>query len=544
MRDIRQKHDVQSARCRGVLVLFALMALSVGRVAAQPEPAEPGDRPDRRTEPIEEVTVRGQRPLRELRLEVQVARERVYDLFNSLNSDDEFDIHCRNEPRTGTRIPQRVCRPRFADDATGDAASAFVLELFYACGDGEMSEACLARAFPRAQTEVSVVPVKDQQLAADVQRVAREHREFRRAITEYWAVDARYDDARRAEEPALQASASIVDAPGAKIASRLAERQEDETVSPEPVDLVTPDSSRLGEDAREGWVKLRYSVLADGATADVRVVDAMPAGLDPASAMAAVQAWTFEPATADGVPVDWHNNLAVIVFSREEAEREGSPEFAEAYEEVAELVSDERYERAKARNERMQRELAVTLDDVQLAQLQLAAIERALGDPHAALAAIRRATEPAIPQLADEELTFALEHRFALELQLGLAVDALETNERRAAVERLPSGHPLARQGETLEQSLRAPDTSLAARGRIDDNGRWAHALTWRTFAVGDVDGRNENLEVACDRNRALLPFEADVEVTIPAAWGECVLLVEGRPDTTFMLHEFRQPLR
>src|SRR5690606_33087510 len=83
---------------------------------------------------------------------------------------------------------------------------------------------------------------------------------------------------------------------------------------PRPVDLST--SAALA--AREGWVKLRYSVRADGATADVRVVDAMPLGLDPSRAVAAATAWRFEPATADGKPIAWHNNLAVIVFSRTE----------------------------------------------------------------------------------------------------------------------------------------------------------------------------------------------------------------------------------
>jgi hypothetical protein len=53
------------------------------------------------------------------------------------------------------------------------------------------------------------------------------------------------------------------------------------------------------------------------------------------------------------------------------------------------------------------------------------------------------------------------------------------------------------------------------------------------------VNGRNEDLEVECERNRVALPFEPDVEVTIPAAWGACVLTIRGRPDTTFTLYEF-----
>ena len=69
-------------------------------------------------------------------------------------------------------------------------------------------------------------------------------------------------------------------------------------------------------------------------TADVRAVDAMPPGLDPSGAVAAAKAWTFEPARENGVPIEWHNNIAVISFSRPEAVYDGSMEFAEAYEHV------------------------------------------------------------------------------------------------------------------------------------------------------------------------------------------------------------------
>ena len=230
------------------------------------------------------------------------------------------------------------------------------------------------------------------------------------------------------------------------------------------------------------------------------------------------------------------------MLSRAEKLLEASPAFAEAYEQVAALAADGRYDRARSLSERMQGELASRLYELGLAQMQLAAIEHALGDTHAALQAIRRATDPHVPQLADEELRLALEHRFALEVQLGRVTDALETYARRVELERLPSDHSMARQAAALEQALEAPDTHLVIQGRIDRNGRWEHTLTWATFAVGNVDGRIENIDVECNRKKAVLPFEAEVEVSIPAAWGECALFLRGRPDATFTLYEFREP--
>jgi hypothetical protein len=243
------------------------------------------------------------------------------------------------------------------------------------------------------------------------------------------------------------------------------------------------------------------------------------------------------------VPIEWHNNLAIVVFSGEVASHEGWLDLAEAYEETAAFIADARFEDAKSRNEYMLHNLALTLEDTGLVQMQLAAIEHAIGDPHAALAAIRRATEPAVPQLAADELRLALEHRFALEIELGRVADAIVTFERRTALERRrTSSDPIARQAGTLRQAMAAPDANLAARGRIDSDGRWEHALSWSTFAVGDVEGRTDALELECHRHKTELPFEADVEITVPALCGKCALIVRGRPNTTFTLYEFKGP--
>jgi hypothetical protein len=438
-----------------------------------------------------------------------------------------------------------VCTPRYVDSATGDAGKDFLRALFFDCGGRIDDEACLTRnASARAQGAVAAVHPQGRELTAEVERLARENPEFRRAITEFHAVERRYDDARRAEGPAMRVSAAVVDT--RKTLPARPGRDED-IVPPETDELPIPEGlfnvlevNGAGQGVRrEGWIELRYSVRADGTTADVRVIDVVPPGLDAAAAVAVAESWTFEPATAKGAPIDWHNNVAVIAFDRDGTETDASPAFAAAYEEVVELVSSGRYARAKARNERMQSELAVDLYEIGLAQMQLAAIEHALGDPHAALDAIRRATAPAVPQLSAAELETALMHRFLLEVHLGRGADALDTYERRVAMSRLPEDDPMTRQAAALEQALTAPRAGLVVQGRLDGDGREEHVLTWRTFAVAGIDARDAAIEAECHRNKANLPFDADVELTLPATWGECVLLLEGPPNAAFTLYEF-----
>lgn len=187
---------LSSGWLKGVTVLLATLGMS--DVAAQSAVASTDDEPDAVAEPIEEITVVGHRFLRELRLEVQASQERVYDLFNELNTNEEFDIHCHDGARRGTKIVRRVCRP-----ATSEAAKWYLVFLKWDSPGG----------FSKAQGEIAIVHLKERQMAAEVRRLIRESREFRRAIAEHQALEGRYEAARRGV--AIQTLVSIVDTVGA-----------------------------------------------------------------------------------------------------------------------------------------------------------------------------------------------------------------------------------------------------------------------------------------------------------------------------------------
>ena len=85
----------------------------------------------------------------------------------------------------------------------------------------------------------------------------------------------------------------------------------------EPVllqDQTAPEAptNRFGM-PQEGWVIARYTVLADGTTSDVRVIDKMPASLSADTVEGAIASWRFAPATSDGAPIAWHSNAAQVI---------------------------------------------------------------------------------------------------------------------------------------------------------------------------------------------------------------------------------------
>jgi TonB family protein len=299
----------------------------------------------------------------------------------------------------------------------------------------------------------------------------------------------------------------------------------------------SPPENRFGFPI-EGWVVLRYTVLPDGKTADVRVVDRMPPTLVDRAAVSAVEAWTFEPATSDGTAVEWLNNESAVVFDLEMVPLEPSTFYLPAYREADALLKEGEYDKALKRNEGMLTTQTSRLGEIGLAQMQRAAIHVALGDVHAAYAAILRATDPRVPTLSPTDLKAALQYRNALELELGDAAGALATFARRNEIEAVPPDDPMAAQAAAIEQAL-GSDAPIAIKAKILDDS-WTHVPTRRTFAISGVTGEIEGIQVECDRRGAELEFAVDTEWTLPETWGACTLIVEGDRDAEFVLYEFR----
>jgi len=139
---------------------------------------------------------------------VRAARVRVYDVFNALNSDDAFDVHCRREAATGRRIKRHVCRPRFRDDISSAAARAFVSGLKDRCPGALPMQECIfgtentrnlfaEQAISRAQAEESREGPMQKLFVNEFARVVLEHPELQQAILEYEALERAYHESRR-----------------------------------------------------------------------------------------------------------------------------------------------------------------------------------------------------------------------------------------------------------------------------------------------------------------------------------------------------------
>jgi hypothetical protein len=68
------------------------------------------------TSDLPEVLVESKR-LSQMRRDISRTEDRFYALFNKLNTDDEFDVHCSMSTETGTHLQKRVCLVQFYETA-------------------------------------------------------------------------------------------------------------------------------------------------------------------------------------------------------------------------------------------------------------------------------------------------------------------------------------------------------------------------------------------------------------------------------------------
>jgi len=360
-------------------------------------------------------------------------------------------------------------------------------------------------------------------------------------------------------------------------------------VAPKPLINEQPEAptNRFGLPI-EGFAIVRYKVLADGTTDNVRVITKMPFQVSDGKVRSAVEAWTFTPAMANGMPVEWDNNESVIIFKADPEAlanafagrggrggppggRSGAPGgrsgaaagadaeggntegaaaapafdptgpgqmFIRGYREVEASIAEGEVDDAQKRSQRLLETEASRLSEFGVGLMQAARIDMMLDEVVAAYEAVKIATDPRLNLLQPSELPVALEYRNTLELRLGDYVSALKTWERRQQVGGVSATDAMATRAAAIESALQG-DAAIAIKAKIIDT-TWSHELSRRTFAVGDLEGSLKTIDIECDRRTAQFPASDESEFTLPDGWGACVVTISGKAGTDFSLYEFK----
>ena len=98
---------------RNTLTTAAILLLALVSFNVSSQESESSDEITPSAQPIEEISVIGQRTLSRLHLRITEKEDEIYAFFNANNSSDRMDIICTRRRPTGTNILLRECEPRF-----------------------------------------------------------------------------------------------------------------------------------------------------------------------------------------------------------------------------------------------------------------------------------------------------------------------------------------------------------------------------------------------------------------------------------------------
>jgi hypothetical protein len=297
----------------------------------------------------------------------------------------------------------------------------------------------------------------------------------------------------------------------------------------------------------EAIFTVRFTVKADGTTADFDSLGGFSNPFYDKAAKDFVAKWTFTPGTVNGEVKDFLNQEYTV--KRRVSEQLGISEDAKkTLDAIRPLVDAKDFAGArKAINSALAKEVHSVFDYALLHQI-LATVEMGLNDPFAALAAIKVATQSTANMAGEREylltpdiLEAALKQHVTLAATVRQQGEVLRVGAELAALYEVPADDKVQQWVATAQQAVASPD-QLQQLGKIVADKHWSHVPSRRIFTVADVrDGKLKQIVAHCDRRTLELEYKDGVDWNLPASLGECKLEFQGDNGTLFTIYEFAQ---
>jgi hypothetical protein len=128
---------------------------------------------------LDDIIVNGKRvTMARLRAEMDKAEDSIYAGYNEINTEPEYETHCREETDSGTRMRKRICQPKFVDTEQANYAQERIR------GHEEIDPATLIAAkMPAYRKHFMAVVLKDPKLSKEA--------------SDYYALYQRYEGLKK-----------------------------------------------------------------------------------------------------------------------------------------------------------------------------------------------------------------------------------------------------------------------------------------------------------------------------------------------------------
>jgi TonB family protein len=310
------------------------------------------------------------------------------------------------------------------------------------------------------------------------------------------------------------------------------------------VPAVFPEEDAANES--EGWVRLGFTIAADGATKDIVVLDRVGPASMARAARLAVARWKYKPATEGSQSVEQYGNTAELLFRDESIGNTAvHGPVVTKFDEARALVSAAKYSEGIAVLEQTL-DIPATLYEQAKIGFALAFAYEKSNDMPRALAHLRHALVERGRFVEKAVVPAAQRLRMRLEVANGNLHYAACAPALAGGDTFDPGGADLKQTAKTADDAKArlksaAPlsiDASLVADPGSGKGGVWEHTLTRRKFKFASFVGQVSEYRLTCIRQATKTTVDATSQWEVPRNAGPCVLRVYGEVGAAFTLIE------
>ncbi len=307
---------------------------------------------------------------------------------------------------------------------------------------------------------------------------------------------------------------------------------------------VFPDAD-VSNDS-EGWVRIGFTIDAEGSTRNVTVLDRVGSERMISAAISAVKNWDYKPATLNGQPADQFGNTAEILYELQTGQAKPVHEnVIKLYERGRDLVNKGQVAEGIAVLESAKEE-RLNMYELATISFALAYAYNQSNEPQKALPHIRHAMIEDGKYLEKRIFNPAKRLRIRLESRVGnlryvacapaLAdTDDFDPNgaDRKDLMRIIASTTTLLKSTSPLVKAAKIdqPDDE-------DKPGMWEHDLIRRKFSFAAITGELTKFRASCVVHLVEDEVKLAQQWSTPEFSGPCTLRVWGTPGTTFKLVE------
>jgi hypothetical protein len=290
----------------------------------------------------------------------------------------------------------------------------------------------------------------------------------------------------------------------------------------------------------ESYVDLRFTVGKDGRTKDIVVEQLVGPQSFADQALKDVTAFTFKPASANGVPAEAPNQFQRIVYTYDLRRDIARNQVATGIDRAQALAQAGKFAESNEILKPLYALPRLNFYERTMIALFMAANYGQLKDFETALERIREATFSDAKRLDPKVQEFAIRTYITLAAHEGQFEEALAWFDILKARTTVAADDPAQKTVDRIVARLGNPEP-LRIAGMIPENehhAAWQTTLLRRAFAFGSVEGRVDRFQLRCDQQMIASPVNETSQWTVPDSWSNCALDVYGTAGAKFQLLE------